>query len=203
MDLNVHGTDDQLELYARGRLPAPDVVVLEEHLLMCEACVERLEETEQWSLAARAVLREEPVAETGWRSWPSFTWSGGGWVRQPGFAMALAVLLLIAGAVGYFSRGGLKLAPVATLQLTAMRGDMETVPPAQEVDLTLTDAPASGEFRVQVVDEVGSQVWDGKVTGTAGGRAVRLQRRLRQGAYFVRLYGLDGQLMHEYGFRVR
>jgi anti-sigma factor RsiW len=192
VDLTSHGTDDQLELYALGQLPSSQVIVLEEHLLACPACLERLEEAENWAIAAREVLSQDPApvakAATKWFTWPRFAWAG----------VALAVLALAIG-IGLSSRGGVKLAPVASLQLTAMRGEMDTVDPANEFDLTLTDAPPSSALQVRLVDAAGASIWNGRTNGVQ----VRIKRALKAGTYFVRVYGADGQMLHEYGFRVR
>ena len=37
-----HPSDDRLELYALDRLGEPDVAAVDEHLLICEGCQERL-----------------------------------------------------------------------------------------------------------------------------------------------------------------
>jgi hypothetical protein len=208
VDLNCHGTDDQLELYARGKLPGPDVVVLEEHLLACASCVERLEETEQWMLAAREILSEAPKPETvaGWRSWPLLAWNSAAWFRQPVFGMAMATLALAVGAV-VFLNGRARLPPVATLELAAIRGEMPTVVPTREIDLILTDAPIEGVGRIQVVDANGTPEWDGTAAVEAHRVEVKIQRNLKVGTHFVRLYGQDGDnkdaMLHEYGFRVQ
>ena len=68
----------------------------------------------------------------------------GGWI----FAVALLAVGL------YVSLGQTHVAPLATLQLTAMRGETQSVLPAQETDITLTDAPVAGTaaLRVDLVD---------------------------------------------------
>ena len=39
-----HGTEEQLERYVLGQLPESEIVPLEEHLLLCEVCREKLDE---------------------------------------------------------------------------------------------------------------------------------------------------------------
>ena len=66
--------------------------------------------------------------------------------------MALALVAMVA-SISIFSSGRTKFAPVATLQLTASRGEMSLTVAARELDLTLSDAPgAGGPFRVEVVN---------------------------------------------------
>jgi hypothetical protein len=188
----LHQPDDRLELYALGRLSDPQVEIVEEHLLICHSCVDRLEEIGVFALAAREDLKAhpEPTGNRGinWKAWlqPRF-------VFPSVFAMALL-------ALGIFWTGGApgRVLPVASLQLTAMRGEMQTVPAARETDLTLTDAPsAGGPFRVEVVDAGGTQVWSGTSL------EIKIPKRLPPGDYFVRLTSAKGQLLHEYGFHVQ
>ncbi len=88
---------------------------------------------------------------------------------------------------------------VASLQLTALRGDMQFAPQSRELDLTLTDMPSvGGPFRLEVVDATGNAQWN-----SLAGTVVKVQRQLKPGDYFVRLYGPGNQVLHEYGFRVR
>ncbi len=54
-----HISDDVVELYLMGRLNEPEVAPLEEHLLICEDCRNRLEETETCFAAMRAVLKRQ------------------------------------------------------------------------------------------------------------------------------------------------
>jgi anti-sigma factor RsiW len=48
-----HITDDDLELNAIGRLPEADAALVEEHLLACQECRERLAEWDAYVLAMR------------------------------------------------------------------------------------------------------------------------------------------------------
>jgi hypothetical protein len=187
-----HQTDDALELYALGRLPEPQVAVVEEHLLICGACQERLDEVEAFALAMRAGIAAEPAPE------PRTAWFG--WLRQPVAAWAGGFAIAVLAVGLYASLGRSHVAPLASLQLTAMRGEVQSAAPAKETDITLTDAPAedAGALRVAVVDAAGGTVW----SGAPGLRTVRITKQLAQSSYFVRLYDGSGKLLHEYGFRV-
>ena len=50
MDSIRHGTDEQLELYVLGRLSDSESAFLEEHLLYCGECLDRLEAAEEFGL---------------------------------------------------------------------------------------------------------------------------------------------------------
>ena len=61
-----HATDDTLERYAMRTLPAPEVGSLEEHLLMCAECRDRLDVEIEYVAAmpsAAAKLREGGTGE--------------------------------------------------------------------------------------------------------------------------------------------
>jgi len=194
-----HQTDEQLELYALGRLPEPQVAVLEEHLLICPVCRDRLDEADAFAIAMRDAISGEPeeAKRTDWFGWLHRT---GGLAWAGGFAV-----LLIAGGLYLHQNGGQAgrkvLAPVASLQLAAIRGEAPTVAPASETDLTLTDVRAEAGMRVDVVDGTGNRVWTGGFADA--GATVKLGRQLNPGDYFVRLYDGTGKLLHEYGFSVR
>ena len=201
MENDFHGTEDQLELYALGRLPDSDLPRLEEHLLACTTCLEKLKGTEDFALG----MREAPgtdarvvAPQTGRMGWglPSF-------FRRPAFSMAFAFIVLLV-VLGVFSNGRAKFAPSASLQLTAMRGEMPVTVAAREFDLTLSDGPrVGGPFRIEVLNDMGASVWGGLAESGPAGVQFKLTRRLPQGDYFVRLYSVSGQVLHEYGFRIR
>ena len=183
----LHQSEDRLELYALGRLSGPDVEQIEEHLLMCHSCVDRLEGIGAFATAVREDLETHvDPPRPGWVAW-----------RLPRFALpaVFATALLTLGV--FWTGTATRLAPAASLQLTAMRGDMQQVAPARETDLTLTDPPSTGApFRLEVVDASGAGVWSGV------GLSARIHHRLSPGDYFVRLSSSQGQLLHEYGFHV-
>ncbi|HVW83442.1 MAG TPA: zf-HC2 domain-containing protein [Bryobacteraceae bacterium] len=186
-----HEPEERLELYVLGRLAASELVRVEEHLLLCESCRNRLDEIEAVELAFRDEFRKQSA---GFREKPT----GWAWMLRPQFALATALGVAVIG-IGVFRAGSnTPNAPVASLQLTAIRGSaMPAVNAARELDLSLSDLPtAGGPFRLEVVDGAGSRIW----TGTA--ENARIEQRLSPGDYFARLYSASGQLLHEYGFRV-
>jgi hypothetical protein len=202
VDQNFHGTDDQLESYVLGRMSDLDIPVFEEHLVLCPACRDRLDTVEHFVLGMRETLADEhafanPVSTR--KKWFA-------WLPQPALSLAVAAVAIVA-VIGFFSMRPAKLVPVATLALTANRGDVPVTLPARELDLSLSDAPPQGApFRVEVVDAMGRAVWNGAAAITAASQVdvqIKPQQRLSPGQYFVRLYTASGELVHEYGFRIR
>lgn len=204
MENNFHGTDDQWEEYALGRLPDSDVSLLEQHLMVCAACQEKLNRIEAFALGMRDALASEPLGyeraaapRVDWFGWQSLSI-----FRRPAFSMAFGFIALVV-LVAVLSNGR-TVAPSASLQLTAMRGEMPFTNPAREFDLTLSDAPRDGgPFRIEVVNAMGVSMWSGLAASTPAGVQVKLMHRLIPGDYFVRLYTGSGNLLHEYGFRIR
>jgi hypothetical protein len=189
VETDFHGTEDQLEQYALGRLPDSDLPLLEQHLTICAACRETLEGVEDFALGMREALTIEPGLRPDWF----------GWLRRPVVSIGLTFAALVV-MVGIFSNAGTKFAPRASLQLTAMRGEMLSTVPAREFDLTLSDGPREGgPFRVEVVNTTGVRVW----SGLAAGQQFKVRQRLGPGDYFVRLYTASGEMRREYGFRIR
>jgi hypothetical protein len=201
---NLHGTETQLELYALGRLPDSELLMLEEHLMICEACQERLDGIEDFAVGMREALGMEPAAHprSDWLGW-AFPSRLGSILRHPAFSTGLAFAALII-VVGIFANGRTKFAPSASLQLTATRGEMPFTVPAREFDLTLSDGPRDGgPFRIEVVNAAGVSMWRGSAAGSSAGIKVSVMQALKPGDYFVRLFDASGKVLHEYGFRVK
>jgi hypothetical protein len=204
----IHETDERLELYALGRLPESEVAAVEEHLLLCETCQDRLDEAEAFALPMREAIASEPEpeTETGWLTRLGLGQPApGAWWRNK-VVWAGAFTAVVCGAGLYLQVGRNSILTTASLQLTAMRGAVASVSAARETDISLADAPSGPALRVEVVDSAGSKIWGGTPEGSQ--HKVSLTKQLSPGAYFVRLYDESGSagtetLLHEYAFVVR
>jgi hypothetical protein len=199
-----HLSEEQLEQYVQGQLHSSEVIPLEEHLMICVVCQEKLDEVENVTVGFKEALAELPKpvqqAETA-RGWFAGDWFD--FLRRPAFSMALGFATLIL-VVAIFSNTGTKFAPSASLVLTGVRGEMPQAVPARQFELTLKDSPTDGgPFRVEVVNAVGASVWSGLAVAAPTGVQITEPRRLDAGDYFVRLFNSDGKLLDEYGFRLR
>jgi len=206
VDNRFHESDERLELYALDRLSDSDVIRIEEHLLICNSCRERLDDAANFAIPIRDELRKNPTPHRSRQTSGVMDWLRGQsqrWAR-PQFALAGAFAMVLVGVV-VFRPGNMPLVPVATLQLTAMRGaDLKSVAPARELDLTFGDAPVTGgALKVEVVDAGGGPVWLGSPWSDQAGVHARIAKALPPGEYFARLYDSPGHLVHEYAFRVR
>jgi hypothetical protein len=192
-----HESEDRLELYALHRLPDSEVERVENHLLICDGCRDRLEEVSAFAFSMRQTLRDEPVIESRYR-W--FAW------LRPQLALGAAFAVMVLAVAVYRISADAHVVPVASLQLTAVRGsDVETVVRARELDLAFTDAPASS--RLDLVDADNVTVWTGTLRPVAErGEARIAQAKIAQvlspGEYFARVYTGAGQPLHEYQFEV-
>ena len=196
----LHQTDEQLELYALGRLPEPWVADVEEHLLVCAACQERVDDLEAYARAMREVIFTEPAESPHWFSRFQQRWLQQSWLKMPVLVWAGGLAAIVIGFTMYLQLAP-HLAPVASLQLTAMRGEMPAAGLSRETDITLADAPAGLSLRAEVVDGAGNPIWSGSLEAQT--HRIALVRKLTAGNYFVRLFDDGGKLLHEYGFRVR
>jgi hypothetical protein len=58
MDPGGHVSDDVIEQYSMGTLPVFEVEPFEKHLLVCEACQDRLRDMDDFLAALRAAARK-------------------------------------------------------------------------------------------------------------------------------------------------
>ncbi len=203
-DVNYHATEDHLESYAMGRLPELEVEVLEEHLLLCQGCQLRLDETEAYVVAMKTALRQaakEPATiGDRLRSWVADF--------QPGFTPAWAAsAALLALAFGLSTRLPILQKPAEPIfvRLEAMKG--ETDIPIANRPLTLAldsrGLPASANYRLQIVNQSGKPVWEAAATPGDANLQAFVKKPLGAGQYFVRIYGPGPELLREYGLHIR
>lgn len=198
-----HANDDSLEKYSMGSLADPDLTKLEEHLLVCTPCRSRLEEVDEYVAAMRAAasqLESEDESRRDLRERLSafFTF------RKLAWGMALAAALLIGAALRLsFSRSP-ETQPFA-LALESSRGvEGRHVPAGQSLQLALdiSGLTVSSDYRVEIVNERGQRISDSRVVPHEGKVATSAPKGFRRGAYFIRLYSPQNELLREYGLQV-
>ena len=186
---NRHLDDERLDGYALSRLDEAATAECEEHLLVCEACRERLDQTEAFVAGIRtaAPRREE---RRPWFAAPGWRWAWAGTL-----ALAAATLLLMT-RIGEHSP-----APVAVV-LEATRGEgSPAAPEGTPVVLKpdLAGLAAAATYPLELVDSAGAVRW----RGNAGGSHPQLTvPGMNAGAYFVRVYSPSRQLLREYALRI-
>jgi hypothetical protein len=197
MDVSCHIDEEEIERYSMGALPEGAVAPFEEHLLICESCQHRLEQTDLYVSAMRqasARLRAAPLK----RGLP--------WLRFPRLVPALAGMAVVMLAAGlWLGRLDLGEAHPFAVDLAATRGAaIEATAPAGRwllLRLDLANLPASSRYRLELVDRSGNRVWQATVSAR-GSKADFKVPGTQPGVYFVRLYRPPGELLREYGLEV-
>ena len=184
-----------------GLLPKSDVAWFEEHLLLCEPCRQRLDAAEEFAGAMKgasaAFRRRENLAPAPGRP-PRWTW-----LR---LIPAIAILALLVGILGWWSRTSNFDGPPFAISLAATRGaDGGASAPADTsllVRLDLAGLADHPTYSLEMVDERGTAVWRG-AGKPANARVESRIPRTRAGAYFIRVYSPSGELLREFGLKVR
>jgi len=194
---SAHPSEEVLEAYALKRLAEDHIPEVESHLLVCEACQHSLADLDTFIAAMKTVSPETipaPLPVMRPRVWPRWQ-------------TALAAAALFVGAFFFWEASGTRPVP-ATIILSSMRGSQVASPtgPANvplELEIASTQLDDRDGFRIDLVTAEGAPVWGGAVTRSAAGKPVaRVDKRLAAGAYWVRLYSPDNQLLQEYGLRL-
>lgn len=204
MNTGSHFQDDVLEKYAMGKLSEVECAPLEEHLLICSSCQDRLESVEDYirvAKAATAALTPQPPARKR-RAVPSLATLRN--IPKPVWSIAIAALLLIV-----LIPRGLAPSPQTEVVLTTTRGATSWFPSAPEGRLILlridaTQILRADGYQLELVDPTGQPIWHAHVEATNNQIAARLPKRLRAGRYWIRLYdtGNPWTLLREYGLNV-
>ena len=193
-----HPTEEILEEYVFQRLPEPLIAQVEEHLLICESCQDGVMEIDRFvpafKAAAGAAVPVAGPAISGWRTIP----------RR--MTLAPAILLAILAFLAIRKDAHEVTAPVA-VSLSSVRG-LKVLAPAPagkplELDIETPDLRSGSQYRIEVVDASGGPVWNGAVTETGGKLAAHMPKTLGAGVYWVRLYGVDSQLLREFGLSAK
>jgi hypothetical protein len=169
-----HLKEEELEQYCLGGLVEARCVRLEEHLLVCEPCCNRLAETDAFVAAMRQASRQWSEDHAGVPA------SGiiAGRTRRPAVPAPL---------------------PFA-VELTALRGAAPGHAPAGRpllLGLDLNGLNVAQPLAGHVVDS-----WGGRVAGFPVGPRARL-KALPPGDYFVRICRGSGELLREYALTVK
>lgn len=190
-DSELHIDDATLERYAMGKLDAEREAVIEQHILLCDAC--RIRATQEVAMsrgmkeAAPRIAAETVPERSRW-------WS----LRLLGPAFAACTLLLL--AVIILGPRGFDRSPVA-VSLYAMRGaETEAHGPAGKrllLEPDLNGLAVSPGYRIELVDGAGGRRWQGDLdaSGNPPGAIAPAQPA---GVYFVRVSSASGQLLREY-----
>lgn len=185
-EIHRHMAPDEMERYSLGHITPEETARVEEHLLVCEPCRTRLEETVGFALAMKTAAAEldRTNVRTRW--------------RIP--ALAAAACLMLAAGVALRWQGNPQ--PAFAVNLTALRANNMLAAPsgrALELHPDLTGLPAAGSYDIDVVSQTGSEVWRGHLAPPHTAVVVPGQPI---GTYFVRVYSPTRELLREYGLQI-
>jgi len=192
LDANRHMDAEEIERYSLGSIPGEELPRLEEHLLLCESCRQRITESDVYVASMRQAGRKLHNRNR---------------VRV---LRAAALSALVAACIVVFLvtfRPGRQSAPASpfAIRLEATRGTgVQAKAPASrplELQFDLAGLASSPRYRAEIVDGDGTRLWDGSATLGAA-RATASAPPLAAGVYFVRLYLPSGELLREYALAV-
>ena len=177
-----------------GTSSAEMTTLIEEHLLTCGECQERLRETDDYLLAMRTASEQLRRDARG-------TKERGGRIPARFTALAAAcVMLLVAATLRLVRPPG----PVVGVSLTALRGNGagSSAPAGRELLLhpDLTGLAEVSTFRLEIVDQTGHTVRQATFARARNGVNVL---GLNAGLYFVRVYLPAGDLLREYELQIQ
>jgi len=203
-----HLAEDRLELYALGRLPEDEVAELEEHLLICPACQDRLAETDAFIRAMRrAAQRFMMLPPSRWEVlWARLV----EWAQKPAVAWvaAAACLAVVAVLAPRLLWGPARGPAPVSLLLEASRGraGLAQAPAGKPLHLIwdTRGLPSDDCCRAVIVDSRGKPLASELVHGT-NERAGLRTKPLSRGRYWVRLYALPPHqaMLREFGLEVQ
>jgi hypothetical protein len=75
--------------------------------------------------------------------------------------------------------------------------------PPSDVSTSGSSLRETDPYRLEMVDAAGDLQWTGTTQPVSGKLAAHVDKRLRAGVYWVRLYAPSGKLLREFGLRLR
>jgi anti-sigma factor RsiW len=202
-DESSHISTQLWERYALQQIPEDQLAPVEEHLLLCAVCQQRLAEIDEFVDGFKLAARQVTVAD---RALP-------GRRLQAVFRRPLQWSLPLSAAVFIIAVGGLLYngrAPSyarAEVTLIASRGAAAIVgrAPAHTL-LTLrvdaADISPATTLRAELVDGLGKTIWQAPGEIEQKQITARIGRPLDAGLYWLRLYD-SARLLHEYGLQIK
>lgn len=199
-------TDQETEDFLFQRLSGTTREVIEEHLLVCQTCLDKVEAEEEFVQTMRAAARtmESEQLERAYNATepapkPARTWH---WQRW-GLALSGAAALLAVVAIVQLRPSSTVSETEIALRLARDAGGLTAEAGAsQPLRLTpdLSGVPVGAEVAWSIVEQRGGQVAQGSF---APGSGIHLPQGLKAGAYWVRLQQPSGELLREFSLRVR
>ena len=199
---NDHPSPDELENCLLDRSSEEQRQVVEEHLLVCDACRDALQDIHATILARNWALEDLEREQSA----PSRKWVRFAMPARAYAGCAAAVIALLSWT--YIARTGSPV-PESRVSLTAMRsggpGPSAFAVAGSKVTMNLdtSSLPSAGRYLVEVVDLAGTRIWDGEIAARTPNLTVRLPKPVSAGRYWVRLNAPNGIALREFELRVQ
>jgi len=199
-DRKAHPDDEALELYALGRLDEPELGELEEHILICAGCQDRLDQATEFANLMReatAKVASAPEPEPAWKKWFRFDW-----MPMPAMAGAMAVLFAVMMWQPWQQKPP---AQWQTVELETVRGEANgaagAAGAALHLKMDVAGLDATGAT-AQIVTAGGETVSEVPVDEAGGKAEIRYEKGLSAGRYWVRLRK-SGETIREFALLTR
>lgn len=200
----------ELEDFLHNRLSGTTRECVEEHLLFCQACLDRVEEEEQFASSFRNAARrieDEDLKEAYAGPKPGVWARLRAWLKKPygaglAFVSAAAILLVSVAPL-------LRNKPVMELSLYAERGlaasANSTAESGRPLKLNLDAAGLPGlTLKLELATLTNSVLLESQASATGNTIHWDLGRGLEPGVYWVRVYQpLDKTLLREFALNVK
>jgi hypothetical protein len=181
-----HLEEEDVERYSMGTMSETESEPIEEHLLICASCRDRVEDHDLILRGIKSAAPTVRAAYGGRRFWslPPV------WLAAAASVVLAAVLLV---------RSGSLVGEPQTVRLEAMRGVGAKATANRPLVLRpdLQGLPAYPKYRLEVVNELGRRVFETEIQSQATVPGVP------KGVYFVRLYSPAGEVLREYSVDTR
>lgn len=202
-----HASEDALERYCLGLVPAAELETLESHLLACTACQDRLREAEAYVRTVQQAAAQAAADQLVRRSRWGMT-AKGLFRAIPMAAIAGAAALVLIWNFAPSFRPAPAPPPLAvSLDLTRGDEDPRANAPAGRpllLALDVTGLAPLDSYHVRVVDARGAAMVDAVAKPDHGRLTVATPIRLARGTYWVRVYNPPEPLtpLREYGLQI-
>jgi len=185
-----HIEEDRLEAYALQMPSEEEAASIEEHLLYCAQCTDRLEQFDHYTRAmhrAATRIREEGRQPEGLKGGVDRLKE---WFRHPAPVWGASALLMAGLVVAVGGEWPQKPGAPVDVSLQALRGESTGIAQAgHAIHLHLDNRglPEAREYNLEIVNEVGSRVWNGTGTWVDDTLQASVEKSFRPGTYFVRV----------------
>lgn len=198
----VHLDDNVLEQYAMNRLSVTGAEIVEDHISLCQSCLDRLDAEVALIRDLKGVLEKDRPTEVAGSivGSPRSNWLGGWKFPIPaplwtGAAVAMALLL-------FFVWRPEPTGSLAAVVLTGTRGPSTAVIGTGPFDFEIFVPDSTDSYSAVLVDSEGGDIWSGEATRKDGKLHAIVRRKLKPGQYFLRVSDPSSHSTHEFGFTI-